>query len=444
MAPKKLYVESFGCQMNQLEAELISGRLRQEGYELTSNDKEADVVLLNTCSVREHAEDRALSHAGVYARRKKKRPDLLIGIVGCMAENLKTKIFDRVPGVDLIVGPRKMGAVTRALKELSERRERKILLEDFDDEFIEPYHAADARRTPFQAYIKIMEGCDMKCSFCVVPNTRGRETSRNPREICEEAEKLADEGVVEITLLGQTVNSYGKGLKPYTSLAELLYMLSEIDGIRRIRFITSHPVFMKNDLIKAMKELPKVAKYIHIPAQSGSDRILKLMDRRYTVAWYEELAARLYSEVGDIAIASDFIVGFPTETEEDFELTKRLIQRVRFQNSYIFKYSPRPGTAALGMTDDVPFETKHQRNLELLDLQKKVSLSVNEARIGRVEEILVEGPSKLDKDRLMGRNSRNQIVVLDSDSSGRVSAGEFVNVLIDKASALTLFGSVVK
>jgi tRNA-2-methylthio-N6-dimethylallyladenosine synthase len=437
---KKLYIESFGCQMNQLEAELITGRLLKEGYELTQDYRDADVVLMNTCSVREHAEDKAISHAGTFVKRKKKNPNLIVGIVGCMAENLKERLFERIPQLDMIVGPRKTGAIPRALNELEMHGGRKILLEDFDDEFIEPYHFSEARKTPFQAYIKVMEGCDMCCTFCVVPNTRGKEISRRPVEIMDEAKKLAEDGVVEITLLGQTVNSYGKGLKPYTSLADLLYLLSDIDGLRRIRFITSHPVFMKDNLIKAMKELPKVAKYLHIPAQSGSDRILKLMNRRYTISWYRDLINRLYEEVDDIAIASDFIVGFPSETEGDFQDSVRLIEEVRFQNSYIFKYSSRPNTIAIDMDDDVSFETKHRRNIELLSVQKRISREVNETRIGRVESILVEGASKLNKNKLCGRNSRNQIIVVDKLRSD--ITGQFVDVRITNVTELTLFGEL--
>ncbi|MBI4244257.1 MAG: tRNA (N6-isopentenyl adenosine(37)-C2)-methylthiotransferase MiaB, partial [Planctomycetes bacterium] len=410
---QKLYIESFGCQMNQLEAELIMGKLVKEGYQLTQNHREADVILLNTCSVREHAEDKAISHAGVFLKRKKKNPDVIVGIVGCMAENLKEKLFERLPEIDLIVGPRKTGAIPRAISEIKSGKEKMILLEDFDDEFIEPYHLTEARKTPFQAYIKAMEGCDMHCTFCVVPNTRGIEVSRCPKDIYDEAKKLADEGVVEITLLGQTINSYGKGLKPYASLADLLYLLSKIEGLKRIRFITSHPVFMKNNLIQAMKELPVVAKYIHIPAQSGSDRILDLMNRRYSSAWYRELVQKLYDEVEDIAVASDFIVGFPSETAEDFDATVKLVEDLRFQGSFIFKYSSRPNTKALGMDDNVPFEEKHRRNLYLLDIQRKISREINESRIGKIEEVLVEGPSKLDKSKFSCRTSRNQIVIID-------------------------------
>jgi tRNA-2-methylthio-N6-dimethylallyladenosine synthase len=435
-----LYIETFGCQMNQLESELIAGRLAGDGYALTPHKRDADLILFNTCSVREHAEERAFSHAGTVRKLKQRRPDLVVGIVGCAAQNHGAALWDRLPFVDMIVGPRWLGAIPRLAEEVRATGERRVATDDFDQEFIEPSHLTEARRTPFQAYVKVMEGCDLSCSFCIVPRTRGAEVSRRPEEIVDEVRRLVDGGVVEVTLLGQTVNSYGKGLKPYCDLAGLLERLNAVEGLRRIRFVTSHPVFMKRRLVEAMRDLPKVCKYIHIPAQSGSDRILALMKRRYTRARYLEIACELVETVPGIAIQSDFIVGFPTETDEDFDATASLLREVRFQGSFVFKYSPRPGTESVDMVDDVPEEIKKERNARLLAAQEEVSRERNRGLHGRRVEILVEGPSKTDPRRQTGRTDTNQIVVFEA---GRDLRGRFADVEIERSTPLTLFGSLV-
>lgn len=437
---RQVYIETYGCQMNQLDSELILGSLQKAGYRLTRDRNTADVILFNTCSVREHAEDRAWSNAGLTAKLKKKNPDLIVGIVGCMAQNHQQAVWERLPFVDLIVGPRKFGAIPRLLREIESDRRRRIAVDDCDDEFTEPNHVTEARHTPFQAYVKVMEGCDMHCTFCIVPQVRGPEISRTPESIVDEIKRLADQGVVEVTLLGQTVNSYGKGLKPHCDLAGLLEKIHDQTPVRRIRFITSHPVFMKKRLIEAMRDLPRVCKYLHFPAQSGSNRILELMKRCYTRERYLELSNQLYETVPGIALASDWIVGFPTETEEDFEQTVSLLEQVRFQNSFVFKYSSRPDTAAAGWADDVPFQVKQERNRRLLEVQARISLERNRTMIGKTAEVLVEGPSKTDPKKQMGRTDRNQIVCFEA---GRDLRGRFVNVTIERVTHLTLFGSLV-
>jgi tRNA-2-methylthio-N6-dimethylallyladenosine synthase len=284
-----------------------------------------------------------------------------------------------------------------------------------------------------------MEGCDLSCAFCIVPTTRGSEVSRPPERIVEEVKRLAGEGTVEITLLGQTVNSYGKGLKPYVDLGGLLRRVSEVDGIRRIRFITSHPSFVRPSLVEAMRDLPKVCKYLHFPAQSGSDRVLKAMKRGYTVARYLELVDTLRAEVPGIELASDWIVGFPGETAEDADATVALMERVRFQNSFVFKYSPRPGTPAAELADDVPEEEKKRRNQLLLDVQARHSLERNRGKVGRRVEVLVEGPSKRDPSRLTGRTDSHQLVHF---AAGRDLEGRFVEVDVVGATALSLTGAL--
>ncbi len=436
-APRRLWIETYGCQMNVLDSELIAGRMRREGYELTDDRNEADLLLFNTCSVREHAEERAMSNAGSLKRLKKRRPDAIVGVVGCAAQNLKDGIFDRLPHVQLIVGPRRFGAIPRLVEEIRRTGLRRIAVEDCDDEFIDGADVESARETPFKAFVKAMEGCDLSCAFCIVPTTRGGEVSRPPETIVEEVRRLADSGVVEITLLGQTIDSYGKGLKPAIDLGGLLRRVHEVSGIRRIRFITSHPSFMREPIIEALRDLPKACKYVHMPAQSGSDVVLKRMRRGYTVSRYLSLVDRLRERVPGVEIASDFIVGFPGETETDFEATLDLSRRVRFQNAFVFQYSPRPGTDAAAMADDVPDEEKGRRNRELLSLQEGISREKNAERVGQRLEILVDGPSKNNPRRQAGRTDTNQIVHFEAERDLR---GKFVEVDITSSTALTLFG----
>jgi tRNA-2-methylthio-N6-dimethylallyladenosine synthase len=436
---RKVFIETYGCQMNVLDSELILSRFAKEGYGLTDRRDDADVILLNTCSVREHAEERALSNAGKLQRLKARRPDVVVGIVGCMAQNRQDRLFEQLPHVQLIVGPRHMGAIPRLVEEVRATGQRRIATEDFDDEFIDGADAVQTRASRAQAYVKAMEGCDLSCTFCIVPTTRGGEVSRPPGRIVEEVRRLAGEGTVEVTLLGQTVNSYGKGLKPYCDLGGLLRQVSEVDGIRRIRFITSHPSFVRPSLVEAMRDLPKVCKYLHIPVQSGSNRILKAMRRGYTVERYLEICDTLRDRVAGIEIASDFIVGFPGETSEDFDRTVALVERARFQNSFVFKYSPRPGTDAATMPDDVPEAEKKRRNQALLDVQARVSLEKNRARIGRRLEVLVEGPSRRNPARQAGRTDTHQVV---NFQAGRDLAGRFVEVDITGATAVALSGAL--
>jgi tRNA-2-methylthio-N6-dimethylallyladenosine synthase len=435
----KIFIETYGCQMNVLDSDLILSRMLAEGYTTTERKEEADVILFNTCSVREHAEERALSNAGLVQRLKKKKPELVVGIVGCMAQNRQDRLFEQLPHVQLIVGPRHMGAIPRLVQEIRSTGKRRIAVEDFDDEFIDGSEAIQSRATQFQAYVKAMEGCDLSCTFCIVPTTRGAEVSRPPEKIVEEVRRLAEQGTVEVTLLGQTVNSYGKGLKPACDLGGLLRRVSDVDGIRRIRFITSHPSFVRTSLVEAMRDLPKVCKYLHIPVQSGSNRMLKAMRRGYTVERYLEICDTLRREVPGIEIASDFIVGFPGETADDFDQTVALMERVRFQNSFVFKYSPRPGTDAAALSDDVPEEEKKRRNQLLLDVQENISLEKNRALIGRRFEVLVEGPSKRDARRQTGRTDTHQIVNFES---GRDLRGRFVALEITGATALALTGAL--
>jgi tRNA-2-methylthio-N6-dimethylallyladenosine synthase len=458
---KKLYIETVGCQMNMLDSELVVAKLRNEGYELTDNLNEADAILYNTCSVRQHAEDKIYSALGRIKRLKARRPEVAIGVLGCMAQKDQESIFERAPHVDIVVGPGQLNRVPEMLAKVGTEKSPQLAvsrarnsgsLEVISASF-ENYDAdrePAMRPSPFQAFIRVMMGCDKFCTYCVVPSVRGPEQSRPPRAILAEARILADQGVKEVTLLGQTVNSYEyrEPAGAVTRLADLLERISAIEGIERVKFITNFPLDMTDDLMQAVRDLPKVGRYIHVPAQSGCDSVLRRMKRMYTVGIYEDMLARLRATVPDVAVSSDFIVGFCGEDEDSFARTVGLVERSRFKNSFIFKYSTRQGTKADDLyADDVPEPVKKRRNNELLALQAAISLEDQRRLIGRTFEVLVEGPSTSTTRRLgwdgvpqlTGRTACDRIVVLGGHER---LAGRFVKVLIEDASAVTLFGRV--
>jgi tRNA-2-methylthio-N6-dimethylallyladenosine synthase len=405
----RLYIETVGCQMNMLDSELVVAALRKDGYELTDNPKEADTILFNTCSVREHAEHKIYSALGRLKFSKRTRPQKVIGVMGCMAQKDQDLIFQKAPHVDLVVGTGQLAEIPRLIRETREASERTQVKavslgrregsrEEVSDSFqsYDPLRDPEMRPTPFQAFVRIMIGCDKFCTYCVVPATRGPEQSRPPAHIVREARVLADQGVKEITLLGQTVNSY-----KYTEdgrlvrLSDLLSQLSDVSGIERIRFITNFPRDMTNDLLQAVRDLPKVMKYLHVPLQSGCNDVLKRMKRGYTVEEYREMMHRIREHVPGCSVSSDFIVGFCGESEESFQKSMDLIRECRFKNSFIFKYSKREGTKAFDLfEDDIPDEVKRRRNNEMLDLQNAISEEDNAEFIGRRVSVLVEGPSK--------------------------------------------------
>ncbi len=442
----KVFIKTYGCQMNKLDSELSIGSLAKRGYAFAEDEKDADVILLNTCSVRDKAEHKVYSQLGSLRDQKEKNPKLILGVLGCMAQNEGDRIFKRMPHVNLVCGTRMFSKLPELLEEINGTNNR-ILAIDEDGE-VSFDRLVTQRQNRYNAFVSIMRGCDNFCSYCIVPYVRGREFSRPVTDIIDEVKRLADDGCKEVTLLGQNVNSYGKGLNGSVTLATLLRKLDPIEGIERIRFVTSHPRDMTKEILEAVGELPGVCEYLHMPAQSGSDRILKKMRRQYTSAHYRELVEMAKSLVPDIKIASDFIVGFSGETEEDFEDTVRLLNDVRCQNSFIFKYSSRSGTAATEFLDDVQEETKKRRNHILLDLQKKISTEENRKMVGKSVEVLVEGTSKSDAGRLSGRTRQNQIVAFDlpeesnqADASSLMS-GKLVNIDIVDSTDLTLFGDL--
>jgi tRNA-2-methylthio-N6-dimethylallyladenosine synthase len=459
---KKLYIETVGCQMNVLDSELVVASLRKRGFELTDNTRDADTILFNTCSVRQHAEDKIYSALGRLKNAKVTHPHKIIGVLGCMAQKDQRIIFERAPYVDLIVGPGQLHQVPDLIAEIEAgsgpRMEVSLGRKDGTRQQIErshesfdPLRDATMRPTPYQAYVRIMIGCDKFCTYCIVPSVRGPEQSRHPQDIIAEARQLADEGCKEITLLGQTVNSYRyRENGNVTRMSHLLEMLHEIAGIDRIKFVTNYPKDMTDDLLMAVRDLPKCAKYLHVPAQSGSNEVLARMKRGYTVEDYREMMDRIRRIVPAAAVTSDFIVGFCGETEEDFQLTCKLVHEQRFKNSFIFKYSERPGTKGAELfPDDVPEEVKKRRNNELLAMQNMISEVDNQPFIGRNVEVLVEGLSKAAEKsdepnsqqvQLTGRTLCDRIVVFDGN---RRQIGQTLPITIYDANAHTLFGAVV-
>ena len=467
---KKLYIETVGCQMNVLDSELVVASLRKRGYELTGNSDDADTILFNTCSVRQHAEDKIYSALGRLKNAKQKNPEKIIGVLGCMAQKDQRQIFERAPYVDLIVGPGQLHQVPDLIADISAsggqrmevslgRKEGTRSHVEQSHESFDPLRDPSMRPTPYQAYVRIQIGCDKFCTYCIVPSVRGPEQSRPPRQILAEARQLADEGCKEIILLGQTVNSYRyrddrdesdrNGMLKVTRMSDLLYSLHEIEGIERIKFVTNYPKDMTDDLLAAVRDLPKCAKYLHVPIQSGSNRMLERMKRGYSVEDYLEMMSRIREWLPEAAVTSDFIVGFCGETEADFQLTCDIVREQRFKNSFIFKYSERPGTKGAELyPDDVPEEVKKRRNNELLAMQNVISEEDNQPFLGRDVDVLVEGPSKTsvrqaqtgDQLQLTGRTMCDRIVVFDGN---RRQIGQTLPITVYDANAHTLFGTVV-
>jgi len=437
MTAPRVFVQAYGCQMNKLDAELALGALQEAGYVQVPDVASADVILVFTCSVRAHAEDRVYSNVGKLKHLKRRRPEVVIAIMGCMAQREREAIFKRLPHVDLVCGTFDFPRVAELVAEA--RRGDRVVACSASGMVAAPRRPS-SRSNRFQAYVAVMRGCDNFCSYCIVPYVRGREVSRPPRDVVDEVRRLVDDGVREVTLLGQNVDSYGKSFGRRYALADLLHELGKLSGLGRIRFVTSHPRDMGKPILEAMRDVPAVCEHLHMPAQSGSDRILARMNRGYTAARYREVVAQAREVVPGIAIASDFIVGFPGETEEDFLRTEAMVREVGFQNCFVFKYSPRPGTRAARLPDDVPSAEKRRRNLALLAIQEKVSREDHARFIGREVEVLVEGASKRDSRRLTGRTRTNHIVVFEGPAG---CAGEFVRVRISGATALTLVGERV-
>jgi tRNA-2-methylthio-N6-dimethylallyladenosine synthase len=473
---KKLYLETVGCQMNVLDSELVVGTLRRQGFELTTDVHKADVILYNTCSVRQHAEDKIYSALGTLRSHKRRHPEKIIGVLGCMAQKDQELVRRRAPHVDIVCGPGQLAKMPDLIAEVERTRRPQIAVSlgraeasrpevTGSFESYDPLRDPSMRPTPFQAYVRTQFGCDKFCTYCIVPSVRGPEQSRPPEEIAAEVRQLVAQGCKEITLTGQTVNSYkfvhGDGRT--TRLSDLLCGIHDTAGLERIKFITNFPRDMTDDLLAAVVALPKVCRYLHVPAQSGCNEVLRRMKRLYSVEYYRDMLARCRDRVPGVAISSDFIVGFCGESEASFQKTCDLVATAGFKNSFIFKYSPRPGTKADDLfADDVSEDVKKRRNNDLLAIQGKVSLEDYRRKIGEIAEVLVEGPSKTalkhgwngahdfdpakkSQDRypvpqLTGRTMTDHIVVFDGAER---LIGQTAAIHIDDASAFTLFGTVI-
>jgi tRNA-2-methylthio-N6-dimethylallyladenosine synthase len=433
----KLHLITYGCQMNEYDSERVAGLLKTCQYELTDRADDADVILLNTCSIREKAEEKVFSQLGSLKHLKRARPDVIIGVMGCMAQLQQGRIQERAPYVDLVFGSPAIAHVGELVARV--KAGRRPLIETGEGALVKITARPEGGRR-LKAFVTVMEGCEKHCTFCVVPTTRGRERSHSPESIVAEIRGLAASGCKEVTLLGQTVNAYGRDLTPPTDLAALLEQVNEVDGIERIRFTTSNPYNLTPRLILAIRDVPKVVEYLHLPLQSGSDRILSRMHRGYTRARYLELIAELRDAVPDIALSTDLIVGFPGETEEDFTETVDMVERVGYDNVFAFRYSRRPGTAAAEMADQVPDEVKAHRNTLILGVATRAAAEKSRRLEGRVMPVLVDGASKKNAREAAGRTRCNRVV--NFDAGDRDLFGYVVPVRITQALPHSLRGEL--
>lgn len=446
----RVFIKTYGCQMNARDSEAVAAMLRGRGYRIVADENSADIVLLNTCSVRDQAEQKAIGKGGHLAARKRKNPRFILGIMGCMAQNRGSELLDRLPDLDLVVGTQRFHHVPDYLDNLlgsdASGAPRPATIVDLEEEAGSQNtikdHPVDGGRQ-VSAFVSIMQGCNMSCAFCIVPKTRGPERSRPIEEIAHEVEQLAANGTREVTLLGQIVTSYGRGIIPVakgkSAFVQLLERLHQIDGLERIRFTSPHPRGFNADLARAFRDLPKLCECVHLPLQSGSNRILKAMNRPYSREKYLQIVESLREAVPHMYFSTDVIVGFPGETEEDFEATREMFSQVGYDMAYIFKYSIRTGTPAEKLPDQVADKIKEARNQALLEMLSESSWKRNQTLLGTTQEVLVEGPSKKGT-RFTGRNRGNRVVHFDATER---LVGELVPVRIDRVTASSLYGSLV-
>jgi len=441
--------------MNERDSEQVARMFSEGGYTVTGDEFDADAILVNTCSVRDQAEQKALGKMGLMGRHRKRKPHIVYGFMGCMAQSRGQELFDNIPHLDVVVGTQKYHKVfeyvDKILKQRIERRMDDLELSlsgesvcDVEEEVDSQNTIRDHETKEYQssAFVSIMQGCNMRCSFCIVPDTRGKERGRPISQIVDEVKNLVDKGVKEITLLGQIVNLYGRtefekvdGKSPFVQLLEAVH---EVEGLRRIRFTSPHPIGYRDDLINAFTYLPKLCSHIHFPMQSGSDRILKAMRRPYKNEKFIEICEKMKAARKDLAITTDIIVGFPGETEEDFQETVDCVKRLEFDNCFVFRYSKRRNTPAAEMDGQLSERVKEERNQELLSIVNEIAIRKNAQMIGTRQEVLCEGPSKRNSERLMGRTSQNKIVIFDGDAS-RLT-GEIFEVDVDESTGFSVFG----
>ena len=440
-----VYIKTYGCQMNERDSEQVAAQLVAKGYTLAPSDATADVILLNTCSVRDMAEQKALGKmATLAADVRRNRPNVVLGFMGCMAQSRGQELIDQLPDVDLVVGTQKFHHAPDYLDDLLAGRREKIV--DVEEESgsqstIREHLLNGAAAKSITAFVSIMQGCNQYCTFCIVPYTRGQERSRSIEDIVAECRQLVAQGVKEITLLGQIVTSYGKREIPVrdgkSAFVQLLEAVNEIDGLERIRFTSPHPKGYGDDLVEAYGGLPKLVESAHIPVQSGSDRVLKLMHRGYTRERFLSIIQKLRAIRPTMGVTTDIIVGFPGETEADFEETLSMVRKVRFDNAFMFKYSPRRDTPAAEMPGQLSREVKEERNARLLEVINEIAAETYRQYLGQTVQILVEGPSKKKPFRMMGRTRSNKIVVFDGSERHR---GQVMDVRVTRAGSFTLYG----
>ena len=447
----KFFIKTYGCQMNERDSEQVAHSLLERGYERAERETEADVVLLNTCSVRDMAEQKALGKMGMLSQIAKRRPETVFGFLGCMAQAQGDSLFAAVPHLDLVVGTQKFHRVADYVEQALEKKRNRRMDDprfsicDIEEESgsAETIRDHELKARQATAFVSIMQGCNMHCTFCIVPRTRGAERSRSIDEIVREVRGLVASGVKDVTLLGQIVNLYGRhefapmnGKSPFV---QLLGAVHAVDGLERLRFTSPHPIGFRDDLLRALAELPKLAEHVHLPLQSGSDRILKAMHRPYTAEKYRSLVRRIREAREEIAITTDVIVGFPGEEEDDYRQTRDLVEEIQFDNAFVFRYSTRQETPAAAMPQ-IDERVKEERNQDLLRVVDASAQRINARLVGRDLEILCEGPSRTNKSRLMGRTRTNKIVVFGGEPE---RAGEILNIHVEEATGFSLYGTPV-
>lgn len=455
----KVFIKTYGCQMNERDTEHVAQTFIRNGYTMTDNESEADVILINTCSVRDKAEQKALGKMGSMLHKlRAHKPHAVFGFMGCMAQSRGNELFKTTPGLDIVMGTQKYHHVFEQVDSILKKRMEfrmddpalslqgesvcDVDLEKDSQNTINEHLSPENTAT---AFVSIMQGCNMKCSYCIVPDTRGVERSRPQADIVEEIKNLVHQGIKEITLLGQIVNLYGRtewekieGKSPFVQLLEAIH---NIKGIERIRFTSPHPIGYRDDLIAAFTYLPKLASHIHFPMQSGSDHILKLMRRPYKNETFIEICEKMRAARPDLAITTDVIVGFPGETEEDYLATKTMMEKIRFDNAFIFRYSPRRGTIAAEMPGQLSEQIKEARNQDLLQTVNKIAMDINNKQIGTIQHVLIDGPSKTNKERFTGRSSQNKPIIINSNDPALI--GSILPVRIMESTGFTLYGDII-
>ncbi len=445
----KFFIKTYGCQMNERDSEQVARSLLDRGYEAAASEGEADVVLLNTCSVRDMADQKALGKMGMLGRTAKERPEVVFGFLGCMAQARGAELFKLVPHLDLVVGTQKFHRVADYVDELIEKKrsrrmdDPRLSIVDIEEEAgsQETIREHALRAQQATAFVSIMQGCNMHCTFCIVPRTRGAERSRTIVEIVREVRALVEQGVKEVTLLGQIVNLYGRhefpkrdGKSPFVQLLEAVH---EVNGLERLRFTSPHPIGFRADLIAALRDLPKLCEHVHLPLQSGSDRILKAMHRTYTADKYLRLVEEIRAHRSGIALTTDVIVGFPGESDQDYAQTRALVEQIQFDNAFVFRYSPRRETPAAALESQVDESLKEARNRDLLDVVDATARRAGARLVGQTVQILCEGPSKTNRARLTGRTRGNKIVVFEGGSD---EIGQLVDLCITHSTGFSMSG----